>query len=293
MQVAFIGLGVMGGPMAGHVAQAGFAVAVYNRTRSKSEHWQREHRGRVATSPADAATGAQVVVSCVGNDEDLRQVASGPAGVLASLAPGAVWVDHTTTSAGVARELHDACKARAAHFLDAPVSGGESGARAGTLSVMIGGERAALDAATSVLETYSGRVVLVGPTGSGQLAKMVNQICIAGVLQGLSEGLAFGERAGLDMARVLEAVSSGAARSWQLENRARTMLDRHFDFGFAVDWMRKDLGLCLSEAERNGSDLDFTRGVLERYDRLSAMGLGRADTSSLIALLNESPSGGP
>jgi 3-hydroxyisobutyrate dehydrogenase-like beta-hydroxyacid dehydrogenase len=286
-RVAFVGLGVMGGPMAGHVSRAGFEVRVHNRSPHKAERWATEHAGHVAHTPAEAAESADVVLSCVGNDADLRAIATGPSGLLAALRPGAVWADHSTSSADVARELHAACAARDAHFLDAPVSGGESGARQGALSVMVGGERDALDRANPVIATYAKRVVLVGPSGAGQLCKMVNQVCIAGVLQGLSEGLRFGERAGLDMPSVLQVISQGAAQSWQMDNRATSMLERSFDFGFAIDWMRKDLRLCLDEAARNGSELDFARAVLERYDRLSELGRGRADTSSLIALLDE------
>jgi 3-hydroxyisobutyrate dehydrogenase-like beta-hydroxyacid dehydrogenase len=273
--------------MAGHVAQAGCELRVHNRSPHKAEQWASEHPGRVATTPAEAAEGADVVLSCVGNDADLSAIALGESGVLGTLRAGAVWVDHTTTSAEIARTLHAACAERSAHFLDAPVSGGESGARAGALSVMVGGEPDALARAKSVIDTYAKRVVLVGPAGAGQLAKMVNQICIASLLQGLSEGLRFGERAGLDMARVLEVISLGAAQSWQMDNRASTMLERRFDFGFAVDWMRKDLALCLKEAQHQGSELEFARAVLEKYDRLSETGRGRADTSSLIALLDE------
>jgi 3-hydroxyisobutyrate dehydrogenase-like beta-hydroxyacid dehydrogenase len=273
--------------MAGHVAQAGCELRVHNRSPRKAEQWASEHPGRVAKTPAEAAEGADVVLSCVGNDADLSAVALGESGVLGALREGTVWVDHTTTSAEIARTLHAACAERGAHFLDAPVSGGQSGARAGALSVMVGGEPDALARAKSVIDTYAKRVVLVGPAGAGQLAKMVNQICIASLLQGLSEGLRFGERAGLDMARVLEVISHGAAQSWQMDNRASTMLERRFDFGFAVDWMRKDLALCMKEAQHQGSELEFARAVLERYDRLSETGRGRADTSSLIALLDE------
>jgi 3-hydroxyisobutyrate dehydrogenase-like beta-hydroxyacid dehydrogenase len=284
-RVAFIGLGIMGAPMAGHLARKGFDLSVYNRTKAKADAWRsNQGAGRVAKSAADAAHDAALVVTCVGNDADLRAVAWKD-DVLGALGPGSVWLDHTTSSAMLAREIAAACSAKGAEYLDAPVSGGESGARAGQLSVMVGGSEGALQRVRDALEAYAKRVVHIGASGTGQLAKMVNQICIAGLLQGLSEGLRFGECAGLDMQRVLEVVSQGAAQSWQMDHRGLTMLERRFDFGFAVDWMRKDLALCLDEARGNGARLAFTEQVLAAYDELSRAGRGREDTSSLIRLL--------
>lgn len=276
----------MGAPLAVHLLRKGFDVAVQNRTWAKAQRWVETHGGRAAATPREAADGADFVVSCVGNDEDLRNIAHGDAGVCAALKPGAVWLDHTTASVAVTRELATAVCATGAAFLDAPVSGGEAGAQQGQLSVMVGGEVEALERSRSVLNCYAKRVEHIGPSGSGQLAKMVNQICIAGLLQALSEGLRFGENAGLDMRKVLSVVSQGAAQSWQMDQRAETMLQRRFDFGFAVDWMCKDLGLCLEEAARNGAELALTEAIFERYQQLQALGHGRSDTSSLIALLD-------
>jgi 3-hydroxyisobutyrate dehydrogenase len=283
--VAFLGLGVMGHPMAGHLARAGHRVTVYNRTAAKAAAWVAEHGHRSAPTPAEAAREADFVFACVGNDDDLRAVAAGPEGAFSTLRPGAVFVDHTTASAAVARELAAAAAARGLSFIDAPVSGGNVGAVKGTLTVMCGGDAVAFEAMRPVALAYARAVTLLGPSGAGQLAKMVNQICIAGLLQGLSEGIAFGERAGLDMAAVLEVIRQGAAQSWQMENRGPTMIERRFDFGFAVDWMRKDLGLVLDEARHNGAQLPVTALVDQFYADLQAAGGGRDDTSSLIRRL--------
>ena len=284
-RVAFLGLGVMGAPMAGHLARAGHAVTVYNRTATKAQDWAASYGGRAALTPREAAQGADFVFSCVGNDDDLRAVTLGPDGAFAGMTPGAVFVDHTTASAGVARELADAAAQTGLAFIDAPVSGGQAGAVNGLLTVMCGGETAAFEAMKPVAMAYSRAVTLVGTSGAGQLAKMVNQICIAGLLQGLSEGIAFGQQAGLDMKLVLEVIGKGAAQSWQMDNRGKTMVDGQFDFGFAVDWMRKDLGLCLDEARRNGAKLPVTALVDQFYADVQASGGRRWDTSSLIQRL--------
>jgi 3-hydroxyisobutyrate dehydrogenase-like beta-hydroxyacid dehydrogenase len=291
MRVAFVGLGVMGFPMAGHWAAAGLDVAVYNRTRSRAEQWAEAHRGTVAGTPAAAAAGAEVVCLCVGDDADVRAVTLGEAGVLGALAPGAVLVDHTTASAALARELAGACAERGVGFLDAPVSGGQAGAERGQLTIMVGGEADAFERARPVLEHYARAVRLLGPAGSGQLAKMVNQICIAGILQGLSEGIAFAERAGLDVEAVLDVIGKGAAQSWQMDQRSPTMLEDRFDFGFAVDWMRKDLRIALDEGRRNGARLPLTALVDQFYADVQALGGGRWDTSSLVKRLRERPVG--
>jgi len=283
--VAFLGLGVMGSPMAGWLAKKGHTVTVYNRTRAKSDKWREQHGGAVAATPADAARGAEIVLSCVGDDPDLRAIALGPEGALAAMKRGAIYVDHTTASAGVAREIEAAGKARGVACLDAPVSGGQAGAENGKLTVMVGGDADAYARAEPVLAHYARAVTLMGGVGSGQLTKMVNQICIAGLLQGLAEGITFGERAGLDMEQVIAVISKGAAQSWQMDNRAATMMADKFDFGFAVDWMRKDLGICLDEARRNGAQLPVTALVDQFYARVQAEGGGRRDTSSLIRLL--------
>ena len=289
--VAFLGLGVMGYPMAGHLAAAGQSVTVYNRTAAKAQKWIGEHGGRAASTPREAAAGAGVVFMCVGNDDDVRSVAYGDDGALAGMSDGAVLVDHTTASADLARELAGAAGAataageRGLGFLDAPVSGGQAGAENGALTVMVGGEQAAFDAALPLIDAYARSCVLLGPAGSGQLTKMVNQLCIAGLVQGLAEGLNFGARAGLDMASVVEVIAKGAAQSWQMDNRAATMLDGTFDFGFAVDWMRKDLGICLAEARRNGARLPLAALVDQFYAQVQARGGKRWDTSSLIQLL--------
>ncbi len=271
--------------MAGHLSRGNFDVCVYNRTTSKAQAWAEQYGGRFESSPRAAVSGADLVFMCVGNDADVRQVVTGVEGALAGMASGSILVDHTTTSAQLARELGALCDERGVAFLDAPISGGQAGAENGQLTVMLGGEEAAFLRAKPAIDCYSKMAQLIGPRGSGQLCKMVNQICVAGLLQGLSEGLRFGERAGLDMQRVVDVISKGAAQSWQMDHRATTMLARQFDFGFAVDWMRKDLGFCLSEAERNGSQLEITRLVDERYAQVQAAGGHRLDTSSLIKLL--------
>ena len=281
-QVAFIGLGVMGYPMAGHLAKAGFATRVYNRTAAKSEQWCKDYEGEFALTPREAAEGADFVFMCVGNDEDLRSVVYGDDGVLAGCKPGAILVDHTTASANVAREIAD--KSPVA-FLDAPVSGGQAGAENGVLTVMIGGDQAAFDAARPVIMSYARAAELLGGVGAGQLTKMVNQICIAGLVQGLSEGLDFAQRAGLDGHKVVDVISKGAAGSWQMENRGNTMLNDEFEFGFAVDWMRKDLAICIEEAGKNGAELPITSIVNDFYGEIQEMGGGRWDTSSLIRRL--------
>ena len=278
--IAFLGLGVMGYPMAGHLARAGHAVTVYNRTSAKAEAWVAEYGGRSAATPAEAADGQDVVLTCVGNDDDLRAVTLGEGGALAAMRPGAVFIDHTTVSATIAREL--AAARGDLLVLDAPVSGGQAGAVNGALTIMCGGTPEAFAAAEPVLAAYAKRTGHMGPAGSGQLTKMVNQICIAGVLQGLSEALAFARAAGLDEGAVVDVISKGAAQSWQMDNRAATMAKREFDFGFAVDWMRKDLGLVLAEASRAGLGLPLTALVDQFYADVQAMGGGRQDTSSLI-----------
>jgi 3-hydroxyisobutyrate dehydrogenase len=284
-KVAFLGLGVMGFPMAGHLARAGHHVAVYNRTLKKAERWADEYGGRIAATPREAAEAAQIVFACVGNDDDLRSVVLGKDGAFAGMARDAIFFDNTTASASVARELHAAGRQQGVHFIDAPVSGGQAGAVNGMLTVMCGGEKEAFARAQPVATAFARAVTLVGPSGSGQLAKMVNQITVVGVLQGLSEGIAFGLAAGLDMKLVLEVISKGAAQSWQMENRGSTMIEDKFDFGFAVDWMRKDLGLCLDEARRNGAPLPTAALIDQFYADVQAMGGSRWDTSSLIRRL--------
>ena len=286
-KVAFLGLGVMGGPMAGHLAAAGHQVTVYNRTAAKAQAWVGKHGGRAAPTPRAAVEGAEIVFACVGNDADLRSVVAGDDGAFAGMARGAVFVDHTTASADIARELHGLAKARGLHFVDAPVSGGEAGAVNGLLTVMCGGDAEPFDAMKPVAMAFAKAVTRLGESGAGQLAKMVNQICIAGIVQGLSEAVAFGMRAGLDMPAVLDVIGKGAAQSWQMDNRGKTMVQDKFDFGFAVDWMRKDLGLVLDEARRNGARLPLTALVDQFYAELQNRGGGRWDTSSLIRLLNK------
>ena len=286
-KVAFLGLGVMGGPMAGHLAAAGHQVTVYNRTASKAQAWVDKHGGRAAATPRAAVEGADFVFSCVGNDADLRSVVTGDDGAFAGMARGAVFIDNTTASADVARELHGLAAQRGLHFVDAPVSGGEAGAVNGLLTVMCGGDAEPFDAMKPVAMAFAKAVTRLGDSGSGQLAKMVNQICIAGIVQGLSEAVAFGTRAGLDMAAVLEVIGKGAAQSWQMDNRGKTMVQDKFDFGFAVDWMRKDLGLVLDEARGNGARLPLTALVDQFYAEVQNRGGGRWDTSSLIRLLNK------
>jgi len=284
-KTAFIGLGVMGFPMAGHLRAKGHEVTVFNRTAPRATAWVEKHGGKSAKTPAEAARGAEFVFICVGNDADVRAVADGNDGALAGMAKGAVLVDHTTASAEVAREIGDKAKARGIGFLDAPVSGGQAGAENGKLTVMVGGEDAIFDRAKPVIDSYARACVLMGANGSGQLAKMVNQICIAGVLQGLAEGMNFAAKAGLDGARLIETISKGAAQSWQMENRALTMLAGKFDFGFAVDWMRKDLAICLAESKRNKARLPLTALVDQFYAQVQARGGSRWDTSSLMHLL--------
>ncbi len=284
-KAAFIGLGVMGYPMAGYLAKAGHQVTVYNRTAAKAEKWLREYSGRAATTPAQAAEDATLVFSCVGNDDDLRQVTLGADGALQGMKAGAVLVDHTTASAKIARELEAAAKERGLGFLDAPVSGGQSGAEKGILTVMVGGAEESFDKAKPLIDCYARSISLLGPAGNGQLAKMVNQVCIAGLIQGLSEGLHFAKMAGLDPKAVIEVISKGAAQSWQMENRYETMLEDRFDHGFAVQWMRKDLAMALDEARRNGSCLPVTALVDQFYAEVQAMGGNRWDTSSLFARL--------
>jgi len=281
-KIAFIGLGVMGGPMAGHLAKAGHDLIVFNRTMAKAGAWAERHGGEVAVTPAQAAEGADIVITCVGNDDDLAAVTLGRDGAFRTMGKGTLFIDHTTVSAPIARQLYVEGESRELHCVDAPVSGGQAGAEGGTLSVMCGGTEPAVAAARIVMAAYSGRVVHIGPAGAGQTAKMVNQICIAGVLQGLSEGLRFAQAADLDLDKVLEAISGGAAQSWQMNNRWPTMARDEFDFGFAIDWMRKDLGLALEEARANGATLPMTALVDQFYADVQAMGGGRQDTSALV-----------
>lgn len=285
MRCAFVGLGVMGFPMAGHLAAKGHDVTVYNRTGAKADEWCKSHDGRRALSPAEAADGAEVVFVCVGNDDDVREVILGAEGVLSGAGPGSAIVDHTTASATVAREVYDAAADKDVDFLDAPLSGGQAGAEAGQLTIMVGGDRPVYERLLPVLDSYARACTLIGPVGDGQRAKMVNQVCIAGVVQGLAEGLHLARRAGLDVAAVIDAISKGAAQSWQMENRWQTMVDDEFDFGFAVEWMRKDLGIALAEAERVGATLDLTALVDRYYADVEALGGRRFDTSSLIRRL--------
>jgi len=285
-RVAFLGLGVMGYPMAGWLSRAGHDVTVYNRTRAKAEAWSKEYAGTVAATPAEAGARARFVFSCVGDDPDVRAVVLGPDGVLAALQPGSVFTDHTTASAGVAREIAAAGTARSIQCLDAPVSGGQAGAEQGRLTVMVGGESTAFERTEPIIRAYAHNVRLVGPAGSGQLTKMANQIAIAGVVQGLAEALNFAARAGLDPEAVINVISKGAAQSWQMDNRWRTMADGKFDFGFAVEWMRKDLRICLQEARSNGAELPVAALVDQFYADVVGMGGARWDTSSLIARLN-------
>jgi 3-hydroxyisobutyrate dehydrogenase len=285
-KLAFIGLGVMGFPMAGHLAvRGGHEVTVYNRSRAKADAWVAKHKGRLAETPAKAAEGAEIVFCCVGDDPDLREVTLGPTGAFPKMAKGAIFVDHTTASARLARELSAEAKKRGFEFLDAPVSGGQAGAENGQLTVMVGGEPAAFERAKPVISHFAKAVTLLGPSGAGQLTKMVNQICIAGLVQGLAEGLNFALKAGLDAKLVLDVISKGAAQSWQMENRGKTMVDDKFDFGFAVDWMRKDLRICSETAGQTGAPLPVTQTVAGYYDEISKMGGGRWDTSSLIRRL--------
>ena len=286
-KVAFLGLGVMGYPMAGHLKAAGHDVTVYNRSAAKAEQWVKQHGGTSAATPKAAAAGADIVFCCVGNDDDLRSVVLGDNGGFAGMRAGATFVDHTTASAKVARELYATAKAMGLNFIDAPVSGGQAGAENGMLTVMCGGDQAIFDDIKPATMAMAKAVTLVGASGAGQLAKMVNQICIAGLVQGLSEGINFGMTAGLDMKLVLEVIGKGAAQSWQMDNRGKTMVDDQFNFGFAVDWMRKDLGLCLEEAKSNGAPLPVTALVDQFYGDVQRMGGKRYDTSSLIKRLKK------
>ncbi|MBU1289388.1 MAG: NAD(P)-dependent oxidoreductase [Alphaproteobacteria bacterium] len=281
-RTAFLGLGVMGFHMAGHLARAGHQVSVWNRTGAKAAKWKKDHKGEVAKDPATAAFGAEFVFLCLGDDPDVRTVFDA---LEPSLGAGMIVVDHTTASAGLARELHERCKAKGAHFIDAPISGGEAGAINGKLTIMCGGEESAFAAAEPVMAAFGKKMTLIGESGAGQLAKSVNQICIAGIVQGLAEGLHFAEKAGLDAAKVIEAISGGAAQSWQMENRWKTMVEGHFDHGFAVDWMRKDLRITLEAARENGASLPTTATVDQYYADVQSMGGARWDTSSLIARL--------
>lgn len=284
--VAFIGLGVMGYPMAGHLKnKGGHDVTVYNRTTAKAQKWAKEFGGAWTATPAEAASEKDFVFSCVGNDDDLRSVTTGEHGAFSAMKKDAIFIDNTTASAQVARELADAAKSAGFSFLDAPVSGGQAGAENGALTVMVGGDQSAFDKARPVIDAFARMVGLMGPSGAGQLTKMINQICIAGLVQGLSEGIHFGKKAGLDIEKVIEVISKGAAGSWQMENRNKTMNAGKYDFGFAVDWMRKDLGICLDEANRNGARLPVTALVDQFYKDVQAMGGSRWDTSSLLARL--------
>ncbi len=283
MKAAFIGLGVMGYPMAGHLKNAGIDVCVYNRTTEKAQRWVEEYKGTMAQTPAAAASGCDVVLSCVGNDDDVRQVLLGDKGALSAMQAGTLLIDHTTASATLAREINSAAVEKGVGFLDAPVSGGQAGAENGALTVMVGGEDASYETAKPVFESYSKFSKLLGPAGSGQLAKMVNQVCIAGVVQGLAEGLNFAKKAGLDGEALIETISKGAAGSWQMDNRYKTMLEDQYEFGFAVDWMRKDLGIAINEAKNNGADLPVAELVDSFYAEIQEMDGGRWDTSSLLA----------
>ena len=285
MQVAFLGLGVMGYPMAGHLQKAGHQVTVYNRTRAKADAWAAEFGGKAASTPREAASGQAIVFACVGNDDDLRAIALGDDGAYAGMSAGALFVDHTTASAEVARELGAVAQSQQIGFMDAPVSGGQQGAENGALTVMVSGAAADFETAAPVIDAYARACTLMGEVGAGQLTKMVNQICIAGLVEALSEGLSFARAAGLDAHKVVDVISKGAAQSWQMENRYKTMLDDHFTHGFAVDWMRKDLSICLAEARKNGAALPITATVDQLYGEVQAMGGGRWDTSSLFARL--------
>ncbi len=284
-KVSFLGLGVMGFPMAGHLKAKGYDVTVYNRTGAKAQAWAEKHGGKSAPTPTAAATDADFVMLMVGNDNDVLDVALGKDGALGAMKKGAILIDHTTASAGVARKVFAAAKEKGVDFIDAPVSGGQAGAENGKLTVMCGGDPAPFERAKPVMDSYARAVTLLGPAGAGQLTKMVNQICIAGLVQGLSEGIAFAEKAGLDALLVLDVISKGAAQSWQMENRGRTMHERKFNFGFAVDWMRKDLGICLEEAKRNGAKLPVTQVIDGYYAEVQKAGGSRWDTSSLITRL--------
>lgn len=286
-KVAFLGLGVMGFPMARHLAAKGHDVTVYNRTTAKAETWVKAHGGRLAATPRAAAEGQDIVFACVGNDDDLRAVTIGPDGAFQAMSKGAIFVDHTTASAEVARELYTKANGLGLGFIDAPVSGGQGGAENGVLTVMCGGDADIYARVEPVIMSFARMCKLLGPSGSGQLTKMVNQICIAGLVQGLAEGVGFARKAGLDIAAVIETISKGAAQSWQMENRYKTMIEQRYDFGFAADWMRKDLGICIAESRRNGAHLPVTALVDQFYGEVQAMGGGRWDTSSLLARLEK------
>lgn len=284
-KVAFIGLGVMGYPMAGYLAQTGYETTVYNRTQSKAIRWQETYHGNIAPTPAEAADDADIIFSCVGNDDDLVAVTEGAEGAFQSMKPGSIFVDHTTASASIARSLADTAKQQRCHFLDAPVSGGQAGAENGQLTIMVGGDVASYETAEPIMQCYARSVRLMGESGAGQLTKMVNQICIGGLIQSLAEGIHFAQSAGLDAEAVIDVISKGAAQSWQMENRYKTMLSDEYDFGFAVDWMRKDLGIVLAEANKNGAQLPITKIIDQYYAEVQQMGGNRWDTSSLLKRL--------
>lgn len=287
MKVTFLGLGTMGFPMAGHLQQAGLDVCVYNRTYTKAQHWQNIYQGRIAQTPAQAAQDAEIVMICVGNDDDVRSVCYGEDGIFSTLKANSIIVDHTTTSADLAHELYAAAKEKGLHFIDAPVSGGQAGAENGQLTIMCGGDQAAFDTATPVLNHYAKSISRLGKSGAGQLCKMVNQVCIAGLLQGLSEGLTLAQKSGLDLVQVRDVIKHGAGQSWQLDNRTETIAQDKFDFGFAIDWMRKDLGICLDHAQTLDLELPITQQVDERYAKLQERGYGRMDTSVLIKAMDK------
>ena len=285
--VSFIGLGVMGYPMAGHLQNKGYNVTVYNRTTAKAEKWIEEYKGSMAKTPGEASQNSEIVFMCVGRDEDIIEVMEGEDGILSEVTEGSIIVDHTTASAEIARNYYQKLKDKKLSFLDAPVSGGQAGAENGVLSIMIGGDEKDYNTVKPVLTSYGKAVELIGPSGSGQIAKMINQICIAGLVQGLSEAMAFGKKSNVDMEKVLSVISKGAAQSWQMENRYRTMLDGKFDYGFAVDWMRKDLSICFNEANKNGANLPITKIVDKYYEEVQKNGGNRFDTSSLMTLVDK------
>ena len=285
--VSFIGLGVMGYPMAGHLQNNGYNVTVYNRTTAKAEKWVEEYKGNMAKTPGEASQNSEIVFMCVGRDEDIIEVMEGESGILSNVAEGSIIVDHTTASAEIARNYYQKLKDKKLSFLDAPVSGGQAGAENGVLSIMIGGDEKDYNTVKPVLTSYGKAIELIGPSGSGQIAKMINQICIAGLVQGLSEAMAFGKKSNVDMEKVLSVISKGAAQSWQMENRYRTMLDGKFDYGFAVDWMRKDLSICFNEADKNGAILPITKIVDKYYEEVQKNGGNRFDTSSLMTLVDK------
>ncbi len=285
--VSFIGLGVMGYPMAGHLQNNGYNVTVYNRTTVKAEKWVEKYKGNMANTPGEASQNSEIIFMCVGRDEDIIEVMEGDSGILSNAAEGSIIVDHTTASAEIARNYYQKLKDKKLSFLDAPVSGGQAGAENGVLSIMIGGDEKDYNTVKTVLTSYGKAIELIGPSGSGQIAKMINQICIAGLVQGLSEAMAFGKKSNVDMEKVLSVISKGAAQSWQMENRYRTMLDGKFDYGFAVDWMRKDLSICFNEASKNGAMLPVTKIVDKYYEEVQKNGGNRFDTSSLMTLLDK------